>query len=246
MLPEGSMRAGILPGCPSPDRGSREADVGFEPQGPPVCNSQSNHFGHLAISICKKKQIICHPVFASREGSSTRGTELTALPGCKQQPNGVMFIASTAGSLMPQLNWWTRRDTSSTTGLLSAELVETTAAMENALTNQEHRVKMIQTRWSKWLERKLTDRKVRGSNPISASRLPLSRPGQPRSIPALMFPSGGMAVCLFIATPLSFERSCCCSGVIIPVSPHQREALDSSFALIRAHQQYISNGHAGI
>ncbi|KAG5447290.1 hypothetical protein CSKR_106181 [Clonorchis sinensis] len=50
------------------------------------------------------------------------------------------------------------------------------------------------TRWLKWLEREFTDRKVRGSNPTSASRLPLSRFGQPGSIPALMLPSGGMAV----------------------------------------------------
>ncbi|KER30418.1 hypothetical protein T265_03151 [Opisthorchis viverrini] len=35
---------------------------------------------------------------------------------------------------------------------------------------------------------------VCGSNPISASRLPLSRLGQPGSIPALVQPSGGMAV----------------------------------------------------
>ncbi|KAG5443088.1 hypothetical protein CSKR_113848 [Clonorchis sinensis] len=41
------------------------------------------------------------------------------------------------------------------------------------------------------LERECTDRKVRGSNP--ASRLPLSRLGQPGSIPALVLPSGGMA-----------------------------------------------------
>ncbi|KAG5455075.1 hypothetical protein CSKR_104584 [Clonorchis sinensis] len=47
----------------------------------------------------------------------------------------------------------------------------------------------------------------------------------------------GLPSILFIFTPLSFERSSSCSGVIIPVSPHQREALDSSFALIRAHQQ---------
>ncbi|KAG5444787.1 hypothetical protein CSKR_113920 [Clonorchis sinensis] len=32
MPPKGSTRAGILPGCPSPDRGSREAEVGFEPR----------------------------------------------------------------------------------------------------------------------------------------------------------------------------------------------------------------------
>ncbi|KAG5450665.1 hypothetical protein CSKR_108785 [Clonorchis sinensis] len=48
-------------------------------------------------------------------------------------------------------------------------------------------------RWFKWLERELTDRKVRGSNPTSASRLPLSRLGRPGSIPALVLPPGGMA-----------------------------------------------------
>ncbi|KAG5453011.1 hypothetical protein CSKR_109430 [Clonorchis sinensis] len=48
-------------------------------------------------------------------------------------------------------------------------------------------------RWL-WLEREFTDRNVRGSNPTSASRLPLSRLGQPGSIPALVLPSGGMAV----------------------------------------------------
>ncbi|KAG5441011.1 hypothetical protein CSKR_101241 [Clonorchis sinensis] len=44
---------------------------------------------------------------------------------------------------------------------------------------------------AQWLEH---DRKVRGSNPNSASRLFLSRLGQPGSIPALVLPSGGMAV----------------------------------------------------
>ncbi|KAG5441296.1 hypothetical protein CSKR_111696 [Clonorchis sinensis] len=49
-------------------------------------------------------------------------------------------------------------------------------------------------RWRKWLEGEFTDRKVRGSNPTSASRFPLSRLGLPGSIPALVVPSGGMAV----------------------------------------------------
>ncbi|KAG5452074.1 hypothetical protein CSKR_111114 [Clonorchis sinensis] len=49
-------------------------------------------------------------------------------------------------------------------------------------------------RWSKWLEHEFTDRKVRGSNPTFASRLPLSRLGQPGNIPALVPPSGGMVV----------------------------------------------------
>ncbi|KER27786.1 hypothetical protein T265_13720, partial [Opisthorchis viverrini] len=46
---------------------------------------------------------------------------------------------------------------------------------------------------AQWLEREFTDRKVRGSNPKSASRLSLSRPGKPSSIPALVLRSGGMA-----------------------------------------------------
>ncbi|KAG5454379.1 hypothetical protein CSKR_107239 [Clonorchis sinensis] len=48
-------------------------------------------------------------------------------------------------------------------------------------------------RWTTWLERELTDRKISGSKPTSPSRLPLSRLGQPDSIPALVLPSGGMA-----------------------------------------------------
>ncbi|KER31074.1 hypothetical protein T265_02636 [Opisthorchis viverrini] len=44
-----------------------------------------------------------------------------------------------------------------------------------------------------WLEHKFSDRKVRGSNPTSASRLSLSRLGQSGNIPDLVLLSGGMA-----------------------------------------------------
>ncbi|KAG5446796.1 hypothetical protein CSKR_105535 [Clonorchis sinensis] len=37
--------------------------------------------------------------------------------------------------------------------------------------------KKMGARWPNWLEHEFTDRKIRGSNPISASRLPLSRLG---------------------------------------------------------------------
>ncbi|KAG5452333.1 hypothetical protein CSKR_112802 [Clonorchis sinensis] len=47
---------------------------------------------------------------------------------------------------------------------------------------------------AQWLEREFTDWKFRGSTPTTASQLPLSRLGQPGSIPALVFPSGGLAV----------------------------------------------------
>ncbi|KER33543.1 hypothetical protein T265_00652 [Opisthorchis viverrini] len=48
MPPEGSTRAGILSGCPSLDRGSRVAEVGFEPRTFRSVNSRSNHLSHLA------------------------------------------------------------------------------------------------------------------------------------------------------------------------------------------------------
>ncbi|KAG5444182.1 hypothetical protein CSKR_101672, partial [Clonorchis sinensis] len=47
---------------------------------------------------------------------------------------------------------------------------------------------------AQWLEREFIDRKIRGWNPTSASRFPLSKLGQVGSIPALALPPGGMAV----------------------------------------------------
>ncbi|KER19202.1 LOW QUALITY PROTEIN: hypothetical protein T265_15622 [Opisthorchis viverrini] len=43
MPSEGCTRAGILPGCPSLDRGSRETEVRFEPRAFRSVNSRSNH-----------------------------------------------------------------------------------------------------------------------------------------------------------------------------------------------------------
>ncbi|KER24479.1 hypothetical protein T265_07846 [Opisthorchis viverrini] len=56
-----------------------------------------------------------------------------------------------------------------------------------------HSCAFIWARWLKWLEPESADRKVRGSNPTSATRLPLFRLGQPGSISALVLPSGSMA-----------------------------------------------------
>ncbi|KAG5455104.1 hypothetical protein CSKR_107362 [Clonorchis sinensis] len=48
-------------------------------------------------------------------------------------------------------------------------------------------------RWLQYLEREFTDRRVRGWNPTSASRFPLSKLGQLVSMSALVLPSGGVA-----------------------------------------------------
>ncbi|KAG5442240.1 hypothetical protein CSKR_100176 [Clonorchis sinensis] len=99
MPPEGSTRAGILPACPSLDRVSREAEVGFEPR---------------------------------------------------------TFRFSVKCGEMTQ-----------------------------------------------WLKREFTDRKVRGSNPTSETWLPLSRLGQPDTIPTLVLHWGSMAV----KTPILLKQS---------------------------------------
>ncbi|KER28068.1 hypothetical protein T265_05044 [Opisthorchis viverrini] len=54
-------------------------------------------------------------------------------------------------------------------------------------------VPRVGARWPKWLEREFADRKARGSNPTSATRLPLSKPGRPGSILAPVLPPGVMA-----------------------------------------------------
>ncbi|KAG5453166.1 hypothetical protein CSKR_106996 [Clonorchis sinensis] len=72
----------------------------------------------------------------------------------------------------------------------SSSIMKTLTFHHNSLPHSYHlcvRVCIVhgEARWPKWLEREFTDRKVRGSNPTSNSRLPLSRFGQPGSVQAL-------------------------------------------------------------
>ncbi|KAG5441520.1 hypothetical protein CSKR_109765 [Clonorchis sinensis] len=73
--------------------------------------------------------------------------------------------------------------------------VEEFSATYHGSWNQADSYLSLGARWPKWLEREFTDWKVRGSNQASASRLPLSRLGQPGSIPALMQPLAKSPVC---------------------------------------------------
>ncbi|KER24477.1 hypothetical protein T265_07847 [Opisthorchis viverrini] len=89
------------------------------------------------------------------------------------------------------------------------------------------------TKWPKWLEREFTDRKVRGSNPTSASQLPLSRLGQPGRIPAFVLPSGSMAVRR--RKGATSERLDSFSAVYSLREHHKRE-IQSRFTDILLHQ----------
>ncbi|KER27408.1 hypothetical protein T265_05516 [Opisthorchis viverrini] len=114
MPPEGSTRAEILPGCPSLDKGSREAEVGFEPRS---VNTRSNHLSPYSKN--------CSPIFFGRRHScfavapfrcltamppegSTRGG---ILPGCPSLDRGnrdeeVGFEPRTFRSVTSRSNHW--------------------------------------------------------------------------------------------------------------------------------------------
>ncbi|KER26813.1 LOW QUALITY PROTEIN: hypothetical protein T265_13930 [Opisthorchis viverrini] len=85
-------------------------------------------------------------------------------------------------------------------------------------------------RCPKWLEREFTDRNIRGSNPTSAPRLPLSRPGQPGSIPTLLQPSGGMTARVLKPNDLIFCNPLPTRLLKTPRKP------TTGFALLEAHQ----------
>ncbi|KER29088.1 hypothetical protein T265_04182 [Opisthorchis viverrini] len=73
MPPEGCTRAERLPGCPSLDRGSREADVGFEPW---TCRSNTEVKGNYEIQSTIAK--LFSDIQNEEEGSPRAGI----LPGC--------------------------------------------------------------------------------------------------------------------------------------------------------------------
>ncbi|KAG5444261.1 hypothetical protein CSKR_104528 [Clonorchis sinensis] len=78
-------------------------------------------------------------------------------------------------------------------GDVSVPLLEKATDHSNTTEQPVSEIGLEDSEIAQRLERERTDRKVRGSNPASASRLPLSRLGQRGSIPALVLPSGGVA-----------------------------------------------------
>ncbi|KER21322.1 hypothetical protein T265_10325 [Opisthorchis viverrini] len=88
MPPEGSTRAGILPGCPSLDRGSRVAEVGFEPRTfrlvirTLTTSAISNHRERLHPKTTSNEDAVginyeCLDVMQTEEGTRARRQ-----PGC--------------------------------------------------------------------------------------------------------------------------------------------------------------------
>ncbi|KER29678.1 LOW QUALITY PROTEIN: hypothetical protein T265_13325 [Opisthorchis viverrini] len=85
--PKVAPRAGILPGCPSLDRGSRVAEVGFEPQTFRSVNSRSNHLaissieGELSLpnAVQRTSALLIRLVEPKGDEHFSRNTELNTL-----------------------------------------------------------------------------------------------------------------------------------------------------------------------
>ncbi|KER28298.1 hypothetical protein T265_04830 [Opisthorchis viverrini] len=204
MLPEGTTRAGILPGCPSLDRGSREAEVGFEPRSFRSANIESrvgkHGAKHTGVSSCNPDVSNDHvdTDYLWAENAALR----QQLAECKR------FLAKVLDQPLSQDGIVALNDVDplQTTQQPMRQPTKYHEFAEDAgdsayFTSYGHFAihgEMISkrgrggARWPKWLEREITHRKVRGSNPTSTSRLLLSRLRRPGSIPALVLPPGGM------------------------------------------------------
>ncbi|KAG5452120.1 hypothetical protein CSKR_107904 [Clonorchis sinensis] len=168
MPPEGYTRAGILPGCPSLDRGSREKEVGFEPRTFRSINSRSNQLGHLApldhctcITTMPPERSTGVGLPKPRQGKSRRRGRIRTTDIPASRPARKLTF--------PRLLIIRRAELySQPTGILVRDLRSVTV------------LPGLETAQS--LRRQLTDRKVRGSNPTSPSLLLLPTLGQPGSI----------------------------------------------------------------
>ncbi|KAG5455056.1 hypothetical protein CSKR_109927 [Clonorchis sinensis] len=204
MPPEGCTRAGILPGCPSLDRGSRDAEVGFEPR-----TFRSAPYDESPDEL---EPVNPHPVLPFAQEDPIETHDLVV---AKMAADGAVWVPSQSTPPVQHpnrrsnppdtLRWYSAeieedRLHSPTNTFLKISFSCSTVAVPSCHTyGKRHegwdaaRARGPLARWLKWLEREFTDLKVRGSNPTSASRLPLSRLGQPGSIPALVLPLGGVA-----------------------------------------------------
>ncbi|KAG5450800.1 E3 UFM1-protein ligase 1 [Clonorchis sinensis] len=198
---EGSTRAGILPGGPSLDRGIREVEVGFEPR--TFCalfkSKPKKRTPRLAIEkplyreikqTCQNWLLQRLPVdplsdFKSLEKDVLSATQYGNFSLTKKTfSSNTHSVPSCHATRRKREGWDIARLSKSRQGKSRGRgRVRTTNLSANATFLGE---------MAQLLEREFTDRKVRGLDPVSASQLPLSKLGQPGSIPALVLPLGGM------------------------------------------------------
>ncbi|KER24551.1 hypothetical protein T265_14400, partial [Opisthorchis viverrini] len=205
MPPEGSTRTGILPVCLNLDRESREAEVGFEPRtfrsaiwfgfGQTTTGSHKQEAGPNVLKRIHTTNVEFETASIKNLSGNSDAFwmqhwkpafgQCWVMIGCWvqtfDQPDLVLMPDRQSSRIHSQscLGWTSRLMWNSECAkLICPSYVRACFACRDL--RQSHSTA-------------ITKRKVRGSNPASASRRPLSRLGQPDSIPALALPSGGVA-----------------------------------------------------
>ncbi|KER25194.1 hypothetical protein T265_07298 [Opisthorchis viverrini] len=112
--PEGSTRAGILPGCPSLDRGSRKAEVGFEPRTFRSVNSHSNQLDHLdPLSVSGQYELLTGAFASSNLAATKRKPTMYLAESRGRQPPIENRSAVTSlrclAAIPPEESWDTAR-----------------------------------------------------------------------------------------------------------------------------------------
>ncbi|KAG5444535.1 hypothetical protein CSKR_114464 [Clonorchis sinensis] len=230
MPPEGSPRAGILPGRLSLGGGSREADAGFESPTFRSVNSHSTkeapkkvgywYFGGCASAMAAA---CTHPLDLIKVHLQTQQKKEVGMIGMGirvfRRDGFFALYNGISASILRQLTYSMTRFgmyetykqrkgspmTFTESGVVACVsgfcggIVGNPADMVNLLCEFATFivVMVLCTVMCRFVVHILCNTishwKVRGSNPTSASRLPLSRLGQPGSIPALVLLSGDMA-----------------------------------------------------
>ncbi|KAG5452236.1 hypothetical protein CSKR_112517 [Clonorchis sinensis] len=177
MPPEGNMRAGILPGCPSLDRGIREAETGFETQ---TFRSIDSH--HLTSSNFTR----AHLVTWARSVCSGKVAEIGFAIATIFEISRYMYKHN---ALLIRLLKILRKPTNGF-AVLRAHQVGAVPEFPSNLRSIPNLIFIdLGCKMAQWLERKFTDRKVRGSDSTFAARIPLFRLGQSGNNPSLVLPS---------------------------------------------------------
>ncbi|KER22241.1 hypothetical protein T265_09609 [Opisthorchis viverrini] len=196
---KGCTRAGILPSFPSLDRGSREAEAGFEPRtlwSMRCSDALTEHPVSYSTTNNNRSAVTHFRCLTSMpfEGS----TRAEILPGCPSLDRGsreaeVGFESLTFWSksaLLPTKSW-SCYCSAVTPFMCPAAMPPEGSTRAGILPGCPSLDR--ESREAEFGSEPRTSRSVvRGLNPTSASPLPLSMLGQPGSIPALVLPSVSM------------------------------------------------------
>ncbi|KAG5453775.1 hypothetical protein CSKR_113832 [Clonorchis sinensis] len=178
MPSEGSTKTGILPGCPSLDRGGREAGVGFEPR----------TFRETGLAHCRRRTILAQIVDTKKKQLYCTGSKMDLED--KERESDKASMAPVAHALSREV-----KQPSTSILLLDTPFQGQLSQKSNPrITKQQlHISTSVASKRERiateWLRREITSRKVQ----THPQHFDCSWPGQATIISALLLHSGGTA-----------------------------------------------------